>query len=104
MDIHPQPRGRGVRARGTPKEHIAVAPPTRHSRRQHLFTAASIALVLAVAGSALAGPGGPKGDGGGANGGKKQDSTPPAVAFLSPSPGAVISGRVSVSGTASDNV
>lgn len=81
------------------KEHAAMAPPIRRSRRQQLFNAVSIAFVLAVAGSATASPGGPKGGGGG----KKTDTTPPTVAFASPSGSATVSGLVPVAGTASDN-
>jgi hypothetical protein len=84
------------------KEHAAMAPPTRPSRRQQIFNAVSIALILTVAGSATASPGGPKGGGGG--GGRKTDATPPTVAFVSPSGSAAVSGLVVVAGTASDNV
>ncbi|HET7128745.1 MAG TPA: Ig-like domain-containing protein [Gaiellaceae bacterium] len=80
-----------------------MAPLTRRSRLQQVLNAASIALVLTLAGSALASPGGPKGGGGGGGGGKKTDATPPTVAFVSPSDGATVSGPLSISGTASDN-
>jgi hypothetical protein len=78
-----------------------MTPSNRNSRRQHAFTAVSIAVVLMIAGSAVASPGVPKGGGGG---GGKKDTTPPTVAFVSPSQTAALSGRVTVSGTASDNV
>jgi hypothetical protein len=79
-----------------------MAPSTRRSRLQQVLNAASIALVLTLAGSAMASPGGPKGGGGG--GGKRTDAMPPTVAFVSPSESATVSGLVSVSGVASDNV
>jgi hypothetical protein len=79
-------------------------PSTRLSRRQQVFNVVSLAFVLAIAGSAMASPGGPKGGGGGGGGGKRADATPPTVAFVSPSGSSAVSGLVSVAGTGSDNV
>ena len=79
-------------------------PSTRLSRRQQVFNVVSIAVVLTIAGSAMASPGGPKGGGGGGGGGgKRTDATPPTVAFISPAESATVSGRVSISGSAADN-
>lgn len=79
-----------------------MAPPLRHSRRQQVFNVVSLTVVLAIAASATASPGNKGGGGGG--GGKRTDSTPPTVLITAPSASATVSGHVTVSGVAADNV
>lgn len=77
---------------------------TRLARRCSLATIVVFVLLCAFAGIARAGGGHGGGNGGSGGNPHSKDTTPPTVAISSPAGGATASGKVTIAGSASDNV